>query len=157
MPTVRGVISAFYQFKGEGEGPGGKKAPAKVKIDNQEYKAWNSLPFEIGQEVEIEYRCEVKGGYENNMIQNFKVLSGGGPPPGTNTGCGGGGHARTDAVGKSIENQVSLKVAGEIVAAGVAKGVYSKGDIEEALGNAYLWGINLLSYGTTAYDVFADE
>jgi len=157
MPTAKGTITQFYQYK-DGRG-GGKKAPAKIVLDvggdqTEEFKSWSIVQgVEIGQVVEITYETQVANGYTNHNIMEIKHMSEAGYSP---KGGGGTGNDRN----VSIEKQVCLKVAGEVACAVIAasggKGITPEG-IEDTLQRIYQASFNLLTYGTTDKDIFADE
>ncbi len=156
MPTARGTVTKVMQA--DTIRSTGKKAPTSVTVqhgdETEVYKSWEPQPVEVGQEVEITYENEQRGQYNNNKILGIRVLS---SPPGVAAGSGGGNGGRPDAVGRSIESQVALKVAGEIVSSMISAGAMDLAKIEDAYGTLYQIGNNLLTYGTTTgADPFAE-
>lgn len=154
MATARGTVTGFYQYKAQG--PGGKKAPAKVTVDHgngesAEYKSWSAVDVEIGQEVEITYETTQSGGYVNNMIMGIKSL---GAAPASSKGGGGGGNSNQQG---SIESSVAYKGAVEITTALIASGGVKPAGIEASLNEWYQKSINLIQHGTSEYNPFEDE
>lgn len=140
MPTHTGTVSKLYQPSERG----GKKSPAKLVLDDgQEFKSWERINAEIGQEVEVEYDEVIQGQYRNLMIKSIKQLS-------SNAGSASGGGSHNPS--PHITNQTVLKAATEMVIAYMTINPGESGDWSDwecTLETAYQAMQTLVNYGVT--------
>lgn len=152
MPTVVGQVTGYIPA------PVGTKRPAIITVataaGEAKFKAWGPVA-EIGQQVEIDYYEKVAStpGYPPDKVCNAITVTapaapGSAAPTTQGSAPTGGGYQNRDG---SIEKQVCLKEAGNIIVALITAKLIKPEEIGKWRDSLYQGGIGLLTHGTS-YD-----